>query len=531
MTHVDTVPGLLLDVASRRGSETAIRRKHLGLWRNITWNEYLEKARLTAYGLISLGMEKGQTAAIIGENSPEWVFSDLGIMCTGGVTVGIYATNAPEQCRYIVNDSEARFFFAENEEQLDKALAFRDETSSLEKIIVWDMEGLHHFEDPMVISFDRLLELGRQYAKDHPGRFRERVAGISADDLAVLIYTSGTTGPPKGAMLTHSNLVWMSEAIGAFNPVREDDEFLSFLPLCHIFEQLFTVLCNLRYGCVVNFIENTDTVLSNMIEISPTVGYAVPRVWEKYHSSIMIRMSDADWLKKICFKAALGIGLKQARLKLSGQPVPPSLKLGYFLAYHTVFRWLKKRLGFDRMRVAFSGAAPISPDVLVFFHAIGVSVREGYGQTEGTGVTTAPQQDIIKLGTVGKPLPGVEVKIADDGEILVKGPGVFKGYFKNPRATAGTLIDGWLYSGDVGELDEDGFLRITDRKKDLIITAGGKNIAPQFIENQLKFSPFVNDAVVIGDRRKFLAALIVIDEDNVIKFARTGKSPSPLTKA
>jgi long-chain acyl-CoA synthetase len=525
MTELPSVPALFFNTVKGKGTQVALRKKELGLWRDITWSEYADNVKLVALGLMSMGFEKGQSAGIIGENSPHWVYADLGIMSAGGVTVGIYATNAADQCEYVVSNSEARFYFAENEEQLDKALTFRANTPHMEKIIVWDMEGLHHFSDPMVISFDELLEMGRQFEKENPGALDERRNQVGPDDLAVLIYTSGTTGPPKGAMLTHNNLLWMSDAMGQVVTVRDDDEFLSFLPLCHIFEQLFTVLCNLRYACVVNFIENTDTVTANMTEVSPTVGYAVPRIWEKYHSAVMIRMADATFFKRMVFKAAMGIGLKHAKLKLSFQPISAQLKLAYALAHFAVFRKLKKRLGFDRFRLAISGAAPISPDVLVFYHAIGVSLREGYGQTEGTGVTTAAKGDDIKLGTVGPPLPGVELKLSDEGEILVKSPGVFKGYFKNPEATAETLQDGWLYSGDVGEMDDDGFLKITDRKKDLIITAGGKNIAPQYIENQLKFSPYVNDAVVIGDRRKYLTALIVIDEENVVKFAQDQKIP------
>jgi long-chain acyl-CoA synthetase len=315
----------------------------------------------------------------------------------------------------------------------------------------------------------------------------------------------------------------MGESMVATNPIYEGDETLSFLPLCHIFEQLFTVMVNIRYRTIVNFIENTDTIMDNMKEVSPTVTYGVPRIWEKYASGIVIRMSDATWFKRMVFKAGLGIGMKYAGLKLNFKPIPLYLKLAYLAAYLAVFRKLKERLGFDRVRVAYSGAAPISPDVLKFFNAIGLPLIEGYGQTEGTGVTTVSRKGRLKIGKVGQPLPGVEVKIAPDGEILVKGPGVFKGYFKNPEATTETLKDGWLHSGDVGELDEDGFLKITDRKKDLIITAGGKNIAPQNIENQLKFSPFVNDAIVIGDRRKFLVALIAIDEENVIKYAQDNK--------
>jgi len=316
----------------------------------------------------------------------------------------------------------------------------------------------------------------------------------------------------------------MAQAMAEGNPIEAQDEFLSFLPLCHIFEQLFTIFMNIKYGAIVNFIESTDTVTDNMREISPTVAYGVPRVWEKYYSGIMIMMSDATWLKKVIFQTSLKIGRKYAALTTSHQPVPATLQLAYSAAHFLTFRKLKERLGFDRVRLAFSGAAPISPDVLRFFQAIGIPLREGYGMTEGTGVTCANQGDRVKIGTVGQALPGVEVKIAEDGEICFRGGNVFRGYFKNPQATAEVLEpDGWMHSGDVGVLDEQGFLKITDRKKDLIITAGGKNIAPQNIENQLKFSPYINDAVVIGDRRKYLVAIIVIDEDNVVKYAQDSK--------
>ncbi|MEW6377426.1 MAG: long-chain fatty acid--CoA ligase [Thermodesulfobacteriota bacterium] len=503
--------------------KVAMREKEYGIWRDISWGKYGEKVRQVAMGLISLGLKKGECVCVISENRPEWVYSDFGIMSAGGITTGIYPTNSAEQCGYIVNNSDSRFYIAENEEQFDKTLKFRKDTPHLEKIIVMEMEGLKRYKDTLLMSFDDLLRIGKEFDEKNPGLFEQRLNEVKADDLAVLIYTSGTTGPPKGAMLTHSNLLFMSEAIVAANPVYDSDESLSYLPLCHIFEQLFTIIIHNRFGTIVNFIENTDTIMENMKEVSPTVICGVPRIWEKYASGIVIRMSDATWFKRMVFKACMGIGMKYSGLKLTGQPVPPTLKIAYGAAYLAVFRKLKERLGFDRVRVAYSGAAPISPDVLKFFNAIGLPLIEGYGQTEGTGVTSVSRKDRMRIGRVGQPLPGVEVKIAPDGEILVKGPGVFKGYFKNPEATAETLRDGWLYSGDVGELDENGFLKITDRKKDLIITAGGKNIAPQNIENQLKFSPYINDAVVIGDRRKYLAALIAIDEDNVIKYAQDNK--------
>ncbi len=520
----DTGPRMFQSRVQLSGDKIALRYKELGIWRDITWNQYNRKVREVALGLAALGVEPGECVSVIGENCPEWVYIDLGTMHAGGTTVGVYATNSWEQCQYVVDHSGSRLYFVENEEQLDKALRFREKVPRLEKIIVWDLKGLKHFQDPMVMSFDEFLALGRELDRKDPDLFPKRWARVQPDDMARLIYTSGTTGPPKGAMLTHRNITWMAKAMAEGNPVEADDEFLSFLPLCHIFEQLFTIFMNIKYGSIVNFIESTDTVTDNMREVSPTVAYGVPRVWEKYYSGIMIMMSDATWLKRLIFRTSLGIGKKYAALKTSYQPVPFPLRLAYALAYFITFRKLKERLGFDRVRLAFSGAAPISPDVLKFFQAIGIPLREGYGMTEGTGVTCANQRDRVKIGTVGQPLPGVEVKIAEDGEICFRGGNVFKGYFKNPQATAEVLEkDGWMHSGDVGVLDSEGFLKITDRKKDLIITAGGKNIAPQNIENQLKFSPYINDAVVIGDRRKYLVAIIVIDEDNVVKYAQDNK--------
>ena len=520
----ETAPRMFQSRVQISANQVALRYKKLGIWHDVTWEEYREKVRAVCLGLVALGLEPGEGVSLIGENSPEWVYTDLGTMHAGGITVGVYATNSWEQCQYVVDHSGSRFYFVENEEQLDKALRFRDKVPGLERIIVWDIKGLKRFKDPMVMSFDEFLALGREKDRQEPELFARRWSQIQPSDLARLIYTSGTTGPPKGAMLTHRNITWMAQAMAEGNPVYGQDEFLSFLPLCHIFEQLFTIFMNIRYGAVVNFIESTDTVTDNMREISPTVAYGVPRVWEKYYSGIMIMMADATWVKRGIFQACLRIGKKYAALKTSYQPISLWLRAAYALAYFATFRKLKERLGFDRVRLAFSGAAPISPDVLRFFQAIGIPLREGYGMTEGTGVTCANQGDRVKIGTVGQALPGVEVKIVEDGEICFRGGNVFKGYFKNPEATAEVLEqDGWMHSGDVGELDSQGFLKITDRKKDLIITAGGKNIAPQNIENQLKFSPYINDAVVIGDRRKFLAAIIVIDEDNVVKFAQDNK--------
>jgi len=517
------IPQVFRETAAKYGPRVAMRKKEYGLWHDISWNDYRQTVSTISAALISMGFEPGDSAAIIGDNCPEWIQIDMGIQCAAGVAVGVYSTNAWQQVSYVVENSGASFFFVEDEEQLDKWLKFRDEALGLKKIIVWDMEGLNAFNDPMVMSYDDFLETGRRFLETRPRLLEDRMDRVKPEDVSMLVYTSGTTGDPKGAMLTHKNLIWMGRAITTDNPMYDTDEVLSFLPLCHVFEQLFSMMGHIVHGYTVNFTESLDTVNDNMVEVSPTVGYAVPRIWEKYYSAIYIKMSDASWFKRMAFKMALGVGKKRSVLKMSFQPVPFWLEGVYALAGLAVFRKLKKRMGFDRLRVAYSGAAPISPDVLLFFQSIGVNLIEGYGQTEGTGVTCISRVGKLKFGYVGPPLTGIEVKIADDGEILVKSPGVFKGYFKNPEATAETIKDGWLYSGDVGEIDEDGFLKITDRKKDIIVTAGGKNITPQYIENKLKFSPYINDAVVIGDQRKYLTSLIMIDEDTVAKFAQENK--------
>jgi long-chain acyl-CoA synthetase len=520
---METAPGIFRETVRKHQDRVAMRKKEHGLWHDLSWNDYYRMAKWVGSGLAALGLEKGETVSIIGDNCPEWVIADIAIQCAGGVVAGIYSTNAWQQVEYVVQNSESRFLFVENEEQLDKWLNFRENAPLLKKVIVWDLEGLRHFSDPMVMTFDELMETGKQAAEKEPGLFEKRIDSVMPEDVAMLIYTSGTTGPPKGAMLTQRNLTWMGKAITRDNPMHDKDEVMSFLPLCHVFEQLFSVMGHITHGFVVNFIENLDTVTDNMIEISPTVGYAVPRIWEKYYSAIYIKMSDATWFKKMVFYGALKIGRRRATLSMNFKKIPRSLEILYWIAYFAVFRKLKERLGFDRMRIAYSGAAPISPDVLHFFQSIGVNLIEGYGQTEGTGVTCVSRVGKAKFGTVGPPLTGTEVKIAEDGEILVRSPSVFKGYYKNPEATAETLKDGWLHSGDVGMIDEDGYLKITDRKKDIIVTAGGKNITPQYIENKLKFSPYINDAVVIGDRRKFMSSLIMIDEDNVVKYAQDKK--------
>ena len=446
-TKFETIPEIFNKAVEQYGSKVSMRTKDLGLWHEITWNEYYGKARKIGSALASMGFEKGDSAGIIGDNCFEWVMADMGIQCIGGVSVGIYSTNAWQQVEYVVDHCDAKFLFVENEEQLDKWLMFRDNTPLLQKVIIWDTKGLSAFKDPMVMTFDQLLEKGTNVCEEQPNLFEDMQNRVTPDDLAVIIYTSGTTGPPKGAMLTHKNVTWMPVAIESTVRIYKRDNVLSFLPLCHIFERLFSVFIHLKFAYIVNFVEKPDTVTQNMMEVSPTIGYGVPRIWEKYYSSIIIKMDDATWLKRNIFRAALKIGQKRADCIMNFKT--PSLfnNVLYNIAWFTVFRKLKERLGFENMRVALSGAAPISQEVLRFYQSIGINLIEVYGQTEGTaGATLSPEKG-TKFGTVGKALTDIDIKIAEDGEILVRSPGVFKGYYKSQKATDETIVDGWLLTG------------------------------------------------------------------------------------
>jgi len=519
----DTLPTALVAMAEKQPEKVAMRRKDYGIWHDITWAQYLENVKNVALGLHALGVEYGDHVAIIGENRPEWLYSALGIVCAGGAWAGVYTTNPAAECEYVVGHSDSVVYICEDEEQLDKALVFRDKTPKLKKLIVWEMEGLKHFEDPMFMSFDQLLALGKKEDEKDPELFGRLIALAKPEDIAGIIYTSGTTGPPKGALLTHEGYLWVGRASQQVIEMKKGDESISFLPLNHVYEQIFDIMNHLTVGQTVNFTENTDTVMADMREVSPTFFHAVPRIWEKYYSAIVLKMADATWFKRTAYALAVRIGSRYNTMKLAKEKIPLWLNLAYNLAYFCVFWKLKERLGFDKIRLGFSGAAPISGEILKFFQSIGIPIREGYGMTETTGVTHMSDEFHFKLGTVGRALPGTEVRIADDGEIVVKHKGIFKGYYKDEENTREVLVDGWMHTGDVGEIDEEGYLKITDRKKDLIITAGGKNIAPQYIENLLKFSPYINDSVVIGDGRKYLSAIIVIDEENVTKFAQDHK--------
>ncbi len=518
-----TLPKALVALAKKQPKRVAFREKDKGIWRDISWELYLEKVKYVALGLFLLGVKRGDHVAIIGENKPEWLYSAMGAMSIGAIFVGIYTTNPVTECEYVTGHSDSIVFICEDEEQFNKALLFRMNTPKLQKIVVWDMEGLRDVNDPMVMSFDNLLATGRDLYEKNPALFDSLIEQGTSEDVASIIYTSGTTGMPKGAMITHENYMWVSERMALQMGATRDDETISFLPLNHIYEQVYDIMLHLQVGHIVNFTESTDTVMNDLVDVSPTIFHAVPRIWEKYYSAIYLKMEDATWFKRKVYNLALSIGSKRSEYKLSGGKVPFLLALGYRLAYIFVFYKLKERLGFHKVRVGYSAAAPISHDILKYFRSIGIPICEGYGMTETTGTTHASTAEDFKLGMTGPPLPDIEAKLGEDGELLVKTKGMFKGYFKDEATTNAIIRDGWLHTGDVAEIDSDGYLRITDRLKDLIITAGGKNVAPQYIENLLKASIYINDAVVIGDKRKYLTAILVIDEDNVVKWAQDNK--------
>ncbi|HET6662787.1 MAG TPA: AMP-binding protein [Acidimicrobiales bacterium] len=514
-----TLPAMLLHRADTSPEKVALRSKRLGVWKPYTWKDYAERAATIAMGLETLGVGPGDRVAVHSENRPAWVLADLGIQGLGAITVGIYPTSPATEVEYLLSHSGAKVLIAEDEEQVDKAMEVRGALPGLTRIVVVDPRGVD-LSDPLLMTLTDLEAAGRAASGDDPvAAWRKRVAQLDPATPATIVYTSGTTGPPKGAMLSHRNLVTATTGNDDTFRVTDRDEVLSYLPLCHIAEKLVSVINAVAFGYVVNFGEEPETFLEDLREVQPTFFLGVPRVWEKLLAGITIKMSDASKLKRANYRFWMRRGRALAAKRMRGTMGPADKVVG-FLAWLFLFRSLREKIGMGRVRAALSGAAPIAPQVLEFYWTLGVPVREGYGQTENTAQATLTRSTDVHLGTVGTPVPTAEVRIAPDGEILTRGPGTFLGYYRNEEATAEALdADGWLHTGDVGEFDENGHLRITDRKKDIIITAGGKNISPSEIENRLKVSPFVKEAIVIGDRRKYLTALIGIEQDTVGNWA------------
>ncbi|MBI4952450.1 MAG: long-chain fatty acid--CoA ligase [Myxococcales bacterium] len=522
----DTIIARLMQQAQDRPSANAYFAKQGGVWRPTTWAKYAAEVRTAGRALLALGVGRkhgegnGHGAAgescvcILGFNRPEWTVFNLGAMAAGAAPAGIYTTSSPTEVAYIVGHTESKVVLCENQAQWEKIKKERASLPKLEHVVL--MRDAEPVDDPMVLDWERFLACA---AKVEDAVLAEHVAALDPAALGTLIYTSGTTGPPKGVMLSHENLAWTARLAVDITGACADDTSVSYLPLSHIAEQMFSLHGPITSGSQVYFAEAIDRVAENFKEVQPSIVFGVPRIWEKFHAGVTAKMRQATGLKAKVASFAQGVGTRVNDLRNRGVEPTGLLALQYKLAHKVVFSKVKPALGLGRARICVSGAAPISADVLKFFAGLDVVIREVYGQSEDTGPTSFNVPGRTKFGSVGPALPGVEVRIAEDGEIEVRGPNVFMGYYKEPQATADTLVDGWLLSGDLGKFDDDGFLWITGRKKDLIITAGGKNIAPKNIEASLKDHPLVGEAVVIGDRRKFLAALLSLDPDAVAAFA------------
>ncbi len=525
LTVADTVPKLFWHAVNTRAGKTFCRQKDFGIWKAVRWAELGQIAREIGMGLASLGYQPGEVVSIQSNTKKEWVFADLGALGAGGVVNGIYPTDAAAQVEYLLADSASSFVFVEDDEQLDKVLEVRARLPRLKKIFVFDMEGLLELDDPQVMSLEALRALGRDYDRAHPGEWQQRLNERKPADLAILVYTSGTTGKPKGAMISHANILATVLSYQESYPQHESDERMAFLPLCHIAERVGGEYHALYTGSVLNFVENLETVPENVREIAPTIFTAVPRVWEKFYSGVLIGLKQAGALQQWAYGVAIGVGYRQAKLREQGKPVPAWLRLAFWLARVLVLDNVRKLIGVHRARLLITGAAPISPDLIRWYMALGLDMAEVWGQTESCGAVTGNGRQRARPGSIGMTLAPSQVKLSPEGELLVRGPTVFMGYLNQPEKTAETVKDGWLYTGDVGRADADGYFYITDRMKDIIITAGGKNITPSEFENQLKFSPFITDAVVIGDKRSFLVALVMIDHENVERYAQDKAIP------
>ena len=503
----DTIPHRLLGHGRVRPSSPAYFAKVDGRWQPTTYRRYVEECRAAARALMALGFGRDAKVSILGFNRPEWVIFNHGAMLAGGAAAGIYTTCSADEVAYIVDHSESLAILVEDRAQYDKVAARRAQLPRLQWIVT--MRGAPAIDDPSVLGWDEFLARGAAVSERD---LDARIDAIEQAQLATLIYTSGTTGPPKGVMLSHQNLAWTAQLLATVGEGTDRDCSLSYLPLSHIAEQMATIHMPATVGSAVYFAESIEKVPDNIKEVRPTVFFGVPRIWEKFHAGLTARLAEVTGTKRRLLAWTRGVCAEVNRRRDRGEPLGRFLELQHRLAYRLVIGKLKAAMGMDRARMCISGAAPIARDVLEFFASIDLPVYEIYGQSEDTGPTSYNLPGKTKLGSVGQPLPGVEVKIADDGEILVRGPNVFLGYYKEPEATAEALVDGWLCSGDLGELDADGFLTITGRKKEILITAGGKNIAPKNIEAGIKQNPLVAEAVVIGDRRRYLTALVTLDE-------------------
>jgi long-chain acyl-CoA synthetase len=522
VTEPQTLPALLKRNAERYGdSRVAIREKEFGIWQSTTWKGYFENVRDFALGLHQLGFKRGDNLSYAGDNRPQGLFAELAAQTLGGAIVGIYPDSHLEQVEYIINHSDSIFVVAGDQEQADKVLELKSTCPKLKRVIVDDPKGMRHYDDPLLAYFKDIQKLGRELSEKEPDLFHKMITGVSPDDVGMINYTSGTTGLPKGSMITQKNMVAVARLQDMVDAARDDFEYVSFLPFAWIGEQEFGTYWPLYKGFAVNFPEKVETVQENIREIGPHILLAPPRIWEKICSDIQVKIQEAAWIKRFVYKVFLPVGYRMADFTLQKKNPPIGWRLLNEIAYWLLFRSLNNFFGLTRLRHAYTGGAPLGPEIFKMFLALGVKIKQAYGATETTAATIIHRTDDIRLETVGVPLPEIEVRTTDTGELLTRGDTVFKGYYKNPEATARTIIDGWFYSGDAAIIDDDGHVVIIDRMADVMKLSDGSRFSPQLIENKLKFSPFIMDAVIIGQEKPYISAMISVDSGNVGKWAES----------
>jgi len=515
-----TLPKLLIRQCRKYGDKrVAMREKEFGIWRPITWADYLENVQRIALGLVELGLEPNDKVIMIGDNRPQALWVEMATMCAGGIGVWLFQDCLMDEVQYIVDHSDAKFYIAEGQEEVDKALAIRDKCSKLQKIIYDDPKGLRHYDDPMLINLKDVMRLGRQKSKKDPDLFERMVERATGEDVCLLFYTSGTTALPKGALLTHYNMLTMGRNLMRVDTCTRQDDFVSYLPFAWIGEQMMAISCGLQVGFTINFPEEPETAQHNLREIGPHVMFAPPRLYEQMTRTVQVKHLDATWIKRKIYDTAMRIGYHVAELKFEKKPVPFYWKLMNRLADWLCYSKIRDHLGLSKVRHAYTGGAAMGPDHFRFFHAIGVNLKQIYGQTEIAGISVVHRDNDIKFDTVGTPIPETEVRITEEDEIISKSPSVFIGYYKMEDETTNALKDGWLYSGDTGFIDQDGHLVVFDRSKDVMILKDGRKFSPQFIEARLKFSPYVRDALVVGHQRPYVMAIVCIDYNTVGKWA------------
>jgi len=507
-----TFPQILLENAKRYGdSKAAIREKDYGIWQSYTWKEYLEQVRDFTLGLASLGFKRDDRMAIIGDNRPQLYWGLAACQCLGGIPVPLYQDAIHKELHYILDHSECRFALAEDQEQTDKLMGLKKEVPRLEYVIYDDPRGLKKYRYDWLIAFTDVQEMGRKFAKENPNYFMDEVNRGQLDDLSIIVYTSGTTGNPKGVMLTHRNIVTTGKNAIEMEGLREDEEVMAYLPMAWIGDHIFSYCETFVAGFTVNCPEDTSTVMHDMREIGPTYVFAPPRIWENILTQVMIKMEDAAWIKQKMFRFFLNVASRVEKLRMAHNPVPFGQKILYQLGRFLVYGPLVDNLGMRDVRIAYTAGEAIGPEIFEFFRSLGINLKQVYGMTESSAVVSIQKDGDIDPETVGTPLPELDIKISDNGEVLYKSPGVFQGYYKNPEATKETLEDGWVHSGDAGYLTKDGHLKIIDRAKDVSRLTDGTMFAPKYIENKLKFCPFIKEAVAHGKDMDFVATFIDID--------------------